>query len=224
MSIMDNLELRLKDSWERIEEFTQRLQRHASLEESLDETGRGLVSASNKIGKLAESTESTLESFKKVQNSFQRVIEELRKSTGVLDAVTSVDEQLSAAHKDILALVSRVDSKTDTKLEKLALLVQEQARKQDEWLGIAKNQLAESIGQVDVEVKRLIPLMEEQARKQDEQLEGAKIQLAEFIGQVDIKAERLIPLMEKQARKQNMNLVLQVFIIVGIIAFFALTG
>ena len=107
MSVLASVEKRLEESEQRLTELIQHLERHNSLEKSLDEAGRGIGEASNNLGELASSTRVALESLKNVVDSLQETLGILERSNPAetVEAVARIEKQLEVAWQEVRNVV-----------------------------------------------------------------------------------------------------------------------
>ena len=80
MSLLADIEDRFGETESRINAVVQHLERLGSLEQSLDDAGRGLGEASSNIGSLAGSTRVAIESLNGTLDALRQVVEILRRA------------------------------------------------------------------------------------------------------------------------------------------------
>ena len=80
MSLLADIEDRFGETESRINAVVQHLERMRSLEQSLDDAGRGLGEASSNIGNLAVSTRTAVESLTGTLDALREAVEVLRRA------------------------------------------------------------------------------------------------------------------------------------------------
>ena len=102
MSVLASVEKRLEESEQRLSELIQHLERHNSLEESLDDAGRGIGEATSNLGELAASTKAALESLRSMVDSLQETVGILGRSNPAetVEAVARVEKELESAGQE----------------------------------------------------------------------------------------------------------------------------
>lgn len=80
MSLLADIEDRFGETESRINAVVQHLERLGSLEQSLDDAGRGLGEASSNIGNLAVSTRTAIESLTGTLDALRQAVEVLRRA------------------------------------------------------------------------------------------------------------------------------------------------
>lgn len=110
MSVLADIEERLVETKNRISGLVQHLERLGSLEQSLDDAGRGVSEASTNIGNLAASTKIAMESLNGILVVLRQAVEVIQHSDPARtnEAIGKIGAQL----EDIANQTAKIESGT----------------------------------------------------------------------------------------------------------------